>query len=148
MNRPALNPFICGKPVPIRRFVGRRSEVDRVFGRLCNGESTAIVGEPHIGKTSMLKYIADESTRPEGIAQIFARYAFADFDCHLVAGTDCQPAQFWQYYVLPRVAEQIEDEIVRRRCSAVAEKGFNAVQLLESLQTDWPARLSGRAPAR
>ncbi len=140
MPRRMLNPFIYGKPVPTGRFVGRQDEVRTVFSRLYNGESTAIVGEPHIGKTSLLNYIADESTRREWIAQVFARYAFADFDCHLI-GADWTPDDFWQQ-VLLRVAEQIENEAVRQQCQAVAEKGYSAFEL-ESL-----FRLIGRREYR
>jgi hypothetical protein len=125
-----LNPFIYGKPVPTGRFIGRQSEVRIVFSRLYGGESTAIVGEPHIGKTSLLNYIADESTRHEWIAQVFARTAFVDFDCHLI-GADCTPQGFWQQ-VLQMAAEQIEDETVRQQCQAVTERGCGAFDL-ESL---------------
>ena len=62
---PVLNPFLYGKPVPATRFVGRQEAVRTVFSRLFNGESTAIVGEPHIGKSSLLYYVADAGVRAE-----------------------------------------------------------------------------------
>jgi ABC-type phosphate/phosphonate transport system ATPase subunit len=62
---PLLNPFLYGKPVPPARFVGRRDAVRTLFSRLYNGESTAIVGEPHIGKSSLLRYVMDDDVRAQ-----------------------------------------------------------------------------------
>ena len=54
-----LNPFFCGNPVPPDQFIGRRREVHRIAGRIANrGQSTAIVGEPRSGKTSLLLYLS------------------------------------------------------------------------------------------
>jgi serine/threonine-protein kinase len=54
------NPFIYGGPVDIKQFIGRRDEIDRVFGQLTNESrgSVAIIGERRIGKTSLLHYVA------------------------------------------------------------------------------------------
>lgn len=49
------NPFIYGRPVEGEHFLGRQTEIARVLSRLRNKESTAIIGDPHIGKTSFLK---------------------------------------------------------------------------------------------
>ncbi|MCP4105151.1 MAG: hypothetical protein GY749_06385 [Desulfobacteraceae bacterium] len=46
------NPFYYGNPVSHKNFIGRAKELRRVIGRLLKGESTAIIGDPHIGKTS------------------------------------------------------------------------------------------------
>src|SRR5687768_13773811 len=51
--------FIYGRPVRQKEFLGRESELQTIFSRLKNRESTAIVGEPHIGKTSLLLQIHD-----------------------------------------------------------------------------------------
>lgn len=140
MTNLAFNPFIYGKPVPIDRFKGRQSEVRTVFSRLLNGESTAIVGEPHIGKSSLLKYIVDDGTRREWTAQMFQHCAFVDFDSHLLS-TDTLPRDFWQQ-VVTRAAEQIEDEAVRKQCLTVAQKDYKSFEL-ESL-----FRLIGRKEYR
>ena len=126
MTKLAFNPFIYGKPVPIGRFFGRQSEASTVISRLRNGESTAIVGEPHIGKTSLLKYIVDDRTRREWTAQ-FERCAFVDFDTHLLS-TDTVPRDFWQQ-VVTRAAEQIEDEAVRKQCQTIAQKDYKSFEL-------------------
>ncbi len=127
MLNPPHNPFIYGKPVPTGRFIGRQREVSTVFNRLYNGESTAIVGEPHIGKTSLLNYIADESTRCEWIEQVFAAHCLRRLRLPSDRGR-LHPKGFWQQ-VLPSVAEQIDDETVRRQCQAVNQKGYSAFEL-------------------
>jgi hypothetical protein len=75
---PPLNPFLYGKPVPPVRHVGRQDKVRTLFSRLYNGESTAIVGEPHIGKSSMLRYMADEGVRAQWLSEAEAKYLFTE----------------------------------------------------------------------
>jgi len=50
-------PFIYGRPVQGEEFLNRHSAVRTVMNRLRNGDSTAIVGEPHIGKSSLLMHL-------------------------------------------------------------------------------------------
>jgi hypothetical protein len=62
-SRDALgaNPFTYGNPISDpERFIGRRREVDQVFSRLRNAEaeSSSLVGERRVGKTSLLAYLA------------------------------------------------------------------------------------------
>jgi hypothetical protein len=87
-----LNPFRYGKPVPPDYFFGRADSIQTVFSRLRNCESTAIVGEPHIGKSSLLRYIGDKT--------VWTRFAFDRpvvllhyFDAHTLAAQ--APADFW-----------------------------------------------------
>jgi eukaryotic-like serine/threonine-protein kinase len=60
------NPFTYGNPISdSRRFYGRAREVEQIFGRLRNEEfeSSSLVGERRIGKTSLLNYLADPIVR-------------------------------------------------------------------------------------
>lgn len=123
----SLNPFIFGKPVPTGRFVGRPNEVRALFSRLHNGESTAVVGDPHIGKTSLLNYIADEDTRREWIAQAFSQHVFVDFDCDLMP-SDFRPADFWARAV-SAIAAHATDETVARQCGLVIENHYGSFTL-------------------
>lgn len=127
MTAPSLNPFIFGKPVPTGRFIGRQNEVRALFSRLHNGESTAIVGDPHIGKTSLLSYIADEDTRREWIAQAFAQHVFVDFDCDLMP-SDFHPADFWARAV-SEIAAHAADDAVARQCHLVIENHYGSFTL-------------------
>ena len=138
MLNPPHNPFIYGKPVPIGRFIGRQREVSQVFSRLYNGESTAIVGEPHIGKTSLLKYIADEEHAPRVDQPVFAQYAFVDFDCQPLGPTAAR--RLLAAGVGP-VTEQIEDEAVRWQCQVVAQSDYKRFRAGECVPADRPARV-------
>lgn len=52
------NPFYYGNPIPSEQFFNRRSQLRRITSRIVNqGQSTAIVGEPRSGKTSLLLYL-------------------------------------------------------------------------------------------
>lgn len=60
------NPFTYGNPISDpHRFVGRAREVEQIFGRLRNEEfeSSSLVGDHRIGKTSLLKYLANPGVR-------------------------------------------------------------------------------------
>jgi len=55
-----VNPFTYGNPISNpKRFFGRKREIEQVFSRLCNVEfeSSSIVGERRIGKTSLFNYL-------------------------------------------------------------------------------------------
>ncbi len=127
MNSRVRNPFIYGRPVPTGRFYGRQAEVRTLFSRLFNGESTAIVGEPHIGKSSLLRYIADEKQRREWISDVFEQHIFADFDCHLMSG-EFTAADFWKH-VLEQVLATTDDEALRKQCELVAQNSFGSLTL-------------------
>jgi len=56
------SPFICGKMIKDpQKFWGRRNEINQVLTRLYNMESTSIVGERRIGKSSLAYYILSTS---------------------------------------------------------------------------------------
>jgi AAA ATPase domain len=60
------NPFTYGNPISDpHRFFGRECEVKQIFARLQNKEfeSSSVVGERRIGKTSLLNYLADPGIR-------------------------------------------------------------------------------------
>jgi transcription termination factor Rho len=60
------NPFFYGNPVPPDQFINLRRELCRITGRIVNqGQSTAVVGEPRSGKTSLLEYLAAPETRDD-----------------------------------------------------------------------------------
>jgi predicted GTPase len=83
MVKTELNPFIYGKPVPPKRFIGRRRAVQTLFSRLEHGESVAVVGEPNIGKSSLLRYIRDEELARSRLVGASVRSVFVDFDGHI-----------------------------------------------------------------
>ncbi len=122
----SLNPFRYGKPVPPDRFIGREDALRTVFARINNGESTAVVGAPHIGKSSFLRYIHDERVRGNWLGKI-ERYVFVDFDCHLLPES-YQPADFWRE-VLDRVAEAFPASPVLQQIEVVRQSGYGSFTL-------------------
>jgi hypothetical protein len=132
-TRQPLNPFRYGKPVPPDRFIGREDTQRTIFGRLNNGESTAIVGEPHIGKSSFLRYIRDERARNDWLGDEAAHFAFVDIDCHLLPSS-FQPADFWEE-VVGRVEETFAGETLRRPIEAVRRTTFDSFALKRLFET-------------
>ncbi len=93
--------FLHGNPIPPERFVGRRRERERVLNFIAhNGESAAVVGEPRVGKSSLLAYLASPQGRAEAQARSDKRLLFAEADAHLI-GDGFDPARFWRYVFRP-----------------------------------------------
>lgn len=122
-----LNPFRYGNPVPPDYFVGRADVLRTIFARIHNGESTAIVGEPHIGKTSFLRYIRDEAVRTAWLGDTAAQFAFIDIDCHLLPAS-YQPADFWGE-VLTRIEETFAQPSIRGQIEVVRQSGYGSFSL-------------------
>jgi hypothetical protein len=87
-------PFVYGRPVRPDEFVGRDHELRTIFNRLRNCESTAVVGEPHIGKTSLLLKLTDERTQKIHFGDDAQRLLVNLLDLHYI-GNDYTPAAFW-----------------------------------------------------
>jgi len=94
------NPFFYGNPVRPDQFTDRRRELRRITSRIVNqGQSTAVVGEPRSGKTSLLEYLAAPEAR-----QLYSacekRLVFSYLDAHTL-GTKFSQAQFWEVALRP-----------------------------------------------
>jgi hypothetical protein len=95
------NPFFYGNPVPTDQFINRQRELRRITGRIVNqGQSTAIVGEPRSGKTSLLDYLAAPETRTRLYGADGKRLLFAYLNVQTFGGEFSQ-AQFWEYALEP-----------------------------------------------
>src|SRR5262245_133304 len=91
------NPFTYGNPISdSRRFFGRAREVEQIFGRLRNDEfeSSSLVGDRRIGKTSLLNYLADPSVRTS-YSLSPERYIFVYVDLQMV-DESMGPEQLWR----------------------------------------------------
>ncbi|MBI5029164.1 MAG: orc1/cdc6 family replication initiation protein [Chloroflexi bacterium] len=121
-----LNPFLYGKPVPPAQHIGRRIEIRTLFSRLANGESTAIVGEPHIGKSSLLRYLADEVARSEWLGKISEQQVCIEIDCQILS-TTFTTNDFWQT-ILTVILETANDAI-KKQCKIVTENNFGSFTL-------------------
>jgi AAA domain len=91
------NPFTYGNPISDpHRFFGREWEAKQIFGRLQNKEfeSSSVVGERRIGKTSLLNYLADPGVRAaEGLGR--ERCSFVYIDLQMVDAA-MGPEQLWR----------------------------------------------------
>jgi hypothetical protein len=94
------NPFFYGNPVSPDQFMDRRRELRRIIGRIVNqGQSTAVVGEPRSGKTSLLEYLGAPEAR-KLYSACEKRLVFSYLDAQTLGGEFSQ-AQFWEVALHP-----------------------------------------------
>ena len=104
----SINPFSYGKPIDDpARFVGHRRELEQVYSRILSAfESSSIVGERRIGKTSLLKLLghpevqAKFGLKPDKYTFIYQDFQFLD--------SDTKPTRFWQR-VLRSIKRSVKD---------------------------------------
>lgn len=145
------NPFTYGNPIrDPGRFIGRQEDLRQVVNRLLSSahESTSIVGERRIGKTSLLMHLADKSAakllrlEPDRFCLIYI-----DFQ----GLVDITPPRFWGR-VITRMGRTITDPNLRARievlqkdntyelfdledlCEAITEAGLCVVLLLDEFE--------------
>ncbi len=88
--------FSCSDVIPPESFIGRRQEIRRIGGRILNrGQSSAIVGEPRMGKTSLLHYITQAELYGKHAAKLFYSYV----DIYNLESFD--QAAFWKHALEP-----------------------------------------------
>jgi AAA+ ATPase superfamily predicted ATPase len=133
------NPFTFGNPIrDPERFIGREEEIRQITNRLLSSarESTSIVGERRIGKTSLLKYL----TNPE----IAAAFGLSPEDYCLVyidfqGLNDITPQRFWQR-VLQLMARTLGDgdrrEVLRELSQQEYIDLFDLEDLFDSIGAD------------
>jgi len=96
----SIPPFIYGRAVTPAEFHGRELDLRRIYSRLSTGQSTAIIGQPHIGKTSLLKYILDEPARTAKFGVQFKQDLFTYLDAQTLRDVKTQ-AGFWESALTP-----------------------------------------------
>lgn len=143
------NPFTYGNPIsdPIR-FFGREREIEQIFSRLRNAEfeSSSIVGERRIGKTSLLNYIAHSTIlRRKGLDP--AKFLFVDIDLSMTnehetptllwkrllrqMGRKCQDAEVKHLIEEARQMDDLDTFVLADVFDSVDEKGLYIVLLLD-----------------
>lgn len=103
------NPFTFGNPIrDPARFYGRKQEIHQIVSRLLSSahESTSVVGERRIGKTSLLYYLSNPEAAA-GLGLSPDRYALVYIDFQGL--TDITPQRFWQR-VLDKMARAVADQ--------------------------------------
>lgn len=92
--------FVYGRPVRQHEFLNRESELLTLFNRLRNRESTAIVGEPHIGKTSLLLQASDRTIQERFLSSDAKRLISVFIDLHSI-DFEYTPNDFWKEALMP-----------------------------------------------
>jgi predicted Ser/Thr protein kinase len=119
MNR-LPNPFIYGKPIPPEYFVGREEEVTACFNTLAGPVrgSIAISGEPRVGKTSLLTYVAQIGAA-EDWGQPHTRNHFVLLDCQSISRFS--PTRFW-HRVLDLLARRVDSTPLKEKVVQLLNK--------------------------
>ncbi|MEW6716987.1 MAG: AAA-like domain-containing protein [Chloroflexota bacterium] len=104
-----MNPFTYGNPIKDpTRFIGRKAEIRQIVNRLLSSahESTSIVGERRIGKTSLLYHLSNPHVAAMlGMAPEKYCLVYVDFQ----GLTDITPKRFWQR-VLKKMSRSLCNE--------------------------------------
>lgn len=120
-NITTVHPFIYNRPVQPGEFLNREAELRAVFNRLRNGESTAVVGEPHIGKSSLLLQLTDEATQRAYLGDDVQRLTISWPNLHSI-GSDYTPTAFWKETVEP--LQKIDDDTLAQRLEQLAQANY------------------------
>jgi eukaryotic-like serine/threonine-protein kinase len=121
------NPFTYGNPISDpSRFFGRAREVEQIFSRLRNEEfeSSSVVGDRRIGKTSLLNYLADPCIRAaHGLEPERCNFFYVDLQ---MVDEAMGPEQLWRRLLV----------LMRRHCTAEGITGVLAtLERYEQLST-------------
>lgn len=136
------NPFFYGTPIDTKHFLNRQKTISRVVSRILNGgQSTAIVGEPRMGKTSLLEYLAS----PENCNDLYSEQGnsliFKIVDIQMLSGKFNQ-SEFWEQALVPIVEKIIEanpDTLLAKHYQLCRENQFGTFTLerfFKQLQQD------------
>ena len=117
----ATNPFIYGNPLTDpQRFIGRRTEVEQIYSRLRNPEfeSSSLVGERRMGKTSVLNFISHpDIVRRNGLDPAACHFVYVDLQ---MLGPDTTPTRLYQH-LLRRIGTKIEDTELKEMLDGITQ---------------------------
>ena len=147
----SLNPFTFGNPIrDPARFYGRVEDIRQIVNRLRSSahESTSVVGERRIGKTSLLKHLENPDIAT-GLGLPPSEYCMVYIDFQGL--TDITPQRFWgrvlhkmeRSICMPELAPEIQQ--VREQGNfdlfdledlfeAIADAGLTTVMLLDEFE--------------
>lgn len=130
-----MNPFTFGNPIKDpARFIGRSAEIRQIVNRLLTSahESTSIIGERRIGKTSLLTYLANpEVAAGLGLTPDKFCLVYVDFQ----GLTDITPQRFWQR-VLGKMSRSICDESLKPAIQVLSQESeFDLFDLEDVFQS-------------
>jgi len=123
------NPFVYGRRVSGSEGVCRTGSMQTVFNRLRNAESTAIVGEPHSGKTSFLLQLTDPEIQSEYWDAGDKKLTFVNLDLHAIDEA-FTTADFWRDALAPLV--RLDVRSIDTQLEKTRDSQYNR-QMLETL---------------
>jgi hypothetical protein len=116
-----MNPFTFGNPIKEpERFIGRKVEIRQIVNRLLSSahESTSVIGERRIGKTSLLYHLAHlEVSMRLGLTPDKFCFVYVGFQ----GLTDITPTRFWQR-VLKKMSRSVCDESLKPSIEKLSEQ--------------------------
>lgn len=129
------NPFTFGNPIKDpARFYGRTAELRQITNRLLSSahESTSIIGERRIGKTSLLYHLSNpEVSARLGLTPDQFCLVYADFQ----GLTDITPTRFWQR-VLKKMSRSMCDESMKPAIEKLGgQESFDLFDLEDLFET-------------
>ncbi len=127
-----INPFYYGNPVSPEHFLGRQKELRRIVSRMLGCQSTAIIGEPRSGKTSLLLYLVAPENRKALYGEQNEKQFFSFLDI-LTLGEQVDQAKFWELALHPlheKIILPNPDSQLAGLYQACRDNGFHS-QVLE-----------------
>ncbi len=141
--------FVYGRAVHGDEFLDRDAPLQTVFHRLATGQPTAVVGEPHIGKTSLLLRMCEPEMQRKHLGDAAENYIFHFMDMHDIP-SGYTPVDFLDEALEP--LGEVDDvhirqawakskkagfdrRTVRRLFQAVSQSGMALVLLLDEFDT-------------
>jgi len=127
-----MNPFTFGNPIKEpERFIGRKAEIRQIVNRLLSSahESTSLIGERRIGKTSLLYHLAHPQVGA-GLGLTSDKFCLVYVDFQGL--TDITPTRFWQR-VLKKMSRSVCDESLRPSIEALSNQDVIDLFDLEDL---------------
>ncbi|MEJ2600586.1 MAG: AAA family ATPase [Anaerolineales bacterium] len=122
-----VNPFTYGNPISDpQRFFGREREVGQVFSRLRNAEaeSSSLVGERRVGKTSLLHHLKHPAVRQKyGVKADDFIFVYTDLQ---MISPDTTPTRLAQ-----RLLRQLADSVPEGEVKQLAEE-LRALELIDN----------------
>ena len=105
-------PFVYSRALKPAEFYNRTEELRRLLGRLVTGQSTALIGQPHIGKTSFLNYLLNPKSRQTIVGNKLNQSIFSYIDSQMLSSSFDQPT-FWKQALIPLLQEFPSGEVYK-----------------------------------
>jgi len=128
------NPFTFGNPISDpERFFGRKQELRQILNRLLSSahESTSIIGERRIGKTSLLLHLSHPKVA-QSLGLLPDKFCLVYMDFQGL--TDITPARFWQRVLKKMATTTCVDTLKVPLEKASKQKQFDMFDLEDLFQ--------------